>query len=147
MIYLFFLAFLTTAFVLGATKSGSPSEYSQLMDGFRLFFEILVFLLILIYILFEIIQFCRWGIVLVATCSMMLHFCSYLTCHPCTCTCQNMCKAYFTDWTNRLDIIAIFLTLLIIPFRIADHDWQWVFVALAYILYTLRIFKYAAINS
>ena len=58
----------------------------------------------------------------------------------------NTWKEYFTDWTNWLEIIAIFLTLLIIPFRIADLDVQWVFVALAYILHTLRIFKYAVIT-
>ena len=54
---------------------------------------------------------------------------------------------YFTDWTNWLDGLAILLTLLIIPFRIADHDEQWVFVALAYILHCLRVFKYAIIIS
>ena len=56
-IYLFFLTFITTAFVLGATKAGSPSEYSQPIDWFRLFCEIVVFLLITIDILFEINQF------------------------------------------------------------------------------------------
>ena len=51
--YLFFLAFLTTAFVLGSTKAGSPSEYSQPIDGFRLFCEIVVLLLIIIEIVIE----------------------------------------------------------------------------------------------
>ena len=56
-------------------------------------------------------------------------------------------KVYVTDWTNWLENIAILLTLLIIPFRIADLYVQWVFVALAYILHSLRIFKYAVIKS
>ena len=56
-------------------------------------------------------------------------------------------RVYFTDWTNWLDDLAILLTLLVIPFRIADLDEQWVFVALAYILHCLRLFKYAIIIS
>ena len=55
--------------------------------------------------------------------------------------------AYVTDWTNWLDGLAILLTLLVIPFRIVDYDEQWVFVALAYILHCLRVFKYAIIIS
>ena len=51
---------------------------------------------------------------------------------------------YFTD-VILLDNLAILLTLLVIPFRIADLDEQWVFVALAYILHCLRVFKYAII--
>ena len=54
---------------------------------------------------------------------------------------------YVTDWTNWLDDLAILLTLLVIPFRIVDYDEQWVFVALAYILHCLRVFKYAIIKS
>ena len=38
-----FLTFLTTAFVLGAMK-GNPSDYSEPLDGFRLFCEIAVFI-------------------------------------------------------------------------------------------------------
>ena len=56
-------------------------------------------------------------------------------------------KVSFTDWTNWLDGLAILLTLLVIPFRIADLDVQWVFVALAYILHCLRVFKYSIIIS
>ena len=56
-------------------------------------------------------------------------------------------RVYFTDWTNWLDGLAILLTLLVIPFRIVDRDEQWVFVALAYILHCLRVFKYAIINK
>jgi len=52
-------------------------------------------------------------------------------------------KRYFTDWSNWLDIAAIVLTLLIIPFRIAGLDVQWTFAALAYTIHGLRIFKYA----
>ena len=57
MTYLIFLAFLTTAFVLGAARAGSPSEYNQPLDWFRLFCEIVVLLLIMVDILFEINQF------------------------------------------------------------------------------------------
>ena len=56
-------------------------------------------------------------------------------------------KLYFRDWTNWLDIVAILTTLLIIPFRIAYLEEQWVFVSLAYILHYLRIFEYAVIKS
>ena len=55
-IYLFFLAFLTIALVLAATKAGNPSEYNQPIDGFRLFCEIVVLLLTIIDILLEINQ-------------------------------------------------------------------------------------------
>ena len=51
--YLFFLAFLTMSFVLGATK-GNTSDYSEALDGFRLFCEIVVLLMIIADILLEI---------------------------------------------------------------------------------------------
>ena len=54
-------------------------------------------------------------------------------------------KEYAADWTNWLDDLAILLTLLVIPFRIANLDEQWMFVALAYIIHCLRIFKFASI--
>ena len=50
---------------------------------------------------------------------------------------------YFLDWQNILDDVAILCILLIIPFRILDRDVQWVFAALAFMFYGLRIFKYA----
>lgn len=49
------------------------------------------------------------------------------------------------EWKNVLDILAILFTLLIIPPRTDNSDWQWVFAALAYIFQGLRIFKYAII--
>ena len=57
MTYLIFLAFLTTTFVLGAARAGSPSEYNQPLDWFRLFCEIVVLLLIIVDIMLEIKQF------------------------------------------------------------------------------------------
>ena len=54
-------------------------------------------------------------------------------------------KEYIMDWKNILDVLAILFTMFIIPFRIADNDWQWMFAALAYIFHGLRIFKYAVI--
>ena len=56
-------------------------------------------------------------------------------------------KRYFSDWSNWLDIAAILLTLLIIPFRIAGLSQQWMFAALAYTVHGLRIFKYAIMVS
>ena len=56
-------------------------------------------------------------------------------------------KPYFRDWTNWVDILAILITLLIIPFRVANLEVQWVFVSLAYILHNLRIFEYAVMKS
>ena len=50
---------------------------------------------------------------------------------------------YFLDWQNMLDDLAIIFVLLIIPFRIADSDNQWLFAALAFMFHGLRIFKYA----
>ena len=60
---------------------------------------------------------------------------------------RKKCTVYVTDWTNWLDGLAILLTILVIPFRIVDLDEQWVFVALAYILHCLRVFKYAIMIS
>ena len=60
--------------------------------------------------------------------------------------CWNLLQAlwlYITDLQNVMDVLAISATLLIIPCRIADHDCQWVFAAIAYILQGLRIFKHA----
>ena len=56
-------------------------------------------------------------------------------------------KRYFGDWSNWLDITAIMLTLLIIPFRITGLSFQWMFAALAYTVNGLRIFKYAIMVS
>lgn len=42
-----------------------------------------------------------------------------------------------------LDDLAILCFLLIIPFRIADSDVQWVFAALTFMFHGLKIFKYA----
>ena len=50
---------------------------------------------------------------------------------------------YFLDWQNILDDLAILCILLIIPFRIADSDVQWVFAALTFMFHGLRTFKYA----
>ena len=61
--------------------------------------------------------------------------------------CRTSWRVYVTDWTNWLDDTAILLTLLVIPLRIVNLDEQWVFVALAYILHCLRIFKYAVFKS
>ena len=54
--YIIFLTFLTTAFVLGAIK-GNPSDYSEPLDGFRLFCEIVVFIFTIADILLEIRDF------------------------------------------------------------------------------------------
>lgn len=56
MAYMIFLAFLTVAFVLGVNKS-NPGDYSQPLDGFRLFCEVIVFLMIIIDIVLEIRDF------------------------------------------------------------------------------------------
>ena len=50
---------------------------------------------------------------------------------------------HITEWNNVLDILGIVFTLLIIPPRVVNNDWQWVFAALAYIFQGLRIFKHA----
>lgn len=52
-------------------------------------------------------------------------------------------QVYFTVWQNWLNMFATLATLLIIPGRISDGDWQWVFATLAYILHGLRVFEYA----
>ena len=65
--------------------------------------------------------------------------------------CSNACKknwdkiqpTHIMEWNNVLDVLAIMFTLLIIPPRAFNNDWQWVFAALAYIFQGLRIFKHA----
>ncbi len=54
-------------------------------------------------------------------------------------------RKYLTDWTNWFDMLAISMTLLIIPFRFTNLNVQWIFAALAYIFHGLRIFEYAII--
>ena len=54
-------------------------------------------------------------------------------------------KSYFGYWQNWMDMLAIISTVLIIPFRIADSDWQWRFAALAFIFHGLRLFKFAVL--
>ena len=41
--------------------------------------------------------------------------------------------------------VAIFLTVLIIPFRAAAHHGQWVVAALAYIAWGAKAFEYATL--
>ena len=47
----------------------------------------------------------------------------------------------FKDWTW----LARLLTLLIIPFRITNLNFQWAVAAIAYILQGLSVFEYALI--
>ena len=56
---------------------------------------------------------------------------------------NDVLSEYFLHWQNMLDDLAILCILLIIPFRIADSDVQWVFAALTFMFHGLRNFKYA----
>ena len=58
MAYMIFLVFLTVALVLGVNKSNpGPGDYSQPLDGIRLFCEVMVLLMIIIDIVLEIRDF------------------------------------------------------------------------------------------
>lgn len=52
---------------------------------------------------------------------------------------------YFYDSSNYLDVGAIIFTLLIIPFRIARLDVQWILASLSYLFNCLRAFKYTPV--
>ena len=52
---------------------------------------------------------------------------------------------YLQDEYNYLDASSVVLTFLVIPFRIANHNIQWIFAALSYLTNGLRSFKYAAV--
>ena len=56
-------------------------------------------------------------------------------------TCRHR-LGYLYDPVNYLDLASIFTPLLIIPFRVANLDVQWVFAALAYLFVGLKMFKY-----
>ena len=58
-------------------------------------------------------------------------------------TCRHR-LGYLYDPYNYLDLASIFTPLLIIPFRVANLDVQWVFAALAYLFVGLKMFKYVA---
>jgi hypothetical protein len=63
--------------------------------------------------------------------------------HPYVEVMKDVISEYFLNWQNLLDDLAILFVLLIIPFRIADSQNQWIFAALAFMFHGLRIFKYA----
>ena len=44
----------------------------------------------------------------------------------CFCSDKSPIK-YFSDYSNLLNIIAVLVTILIIPFRFANLEFQWVF--------------------
>ncbi len=43
---------------------------------------------------------------------------------------------------NYLNILTTIFVVVLIPLRITDSDIQWVFASLAYVSYSLRVFKY-----
>ena len=66
----------------------------------------------------------------------------------CLCFCSDKSPIkYFSDYSNILNIFAVLVTVLIVPFRFANLEFQWVFAAIAYILHSLRIFEYAVIMA
>ena len=72
-----------------------------------------------------------------------LYFCS----NVCVSSSDKSIAKYFTDLSNWLDILSVLFTVLIVPFRFANIEFQWVFAAIAYILHSLRIFEYAVLMS
>ncbi len=52
---------------------------------------------------------------------------------------------YWKDAFNCLDLASSVLLVLVIPFRFLHKQWQWFCFSLGYLLWTLRIFKYAAV--
>ena len=53
---------------------------------------------------------------------------------------------YLKEAKNYFDIISVVLVFLIIPFRIINHDVQWFFASLAFLVYCLKSFEYAVVN-
>ena len=51
------------------------------------------------------------------------------------------------DRFNYIDVPAVIFTVLIIPFRIAGYNTQWIFASLSYLFNGLRAFKYASVNQ
>ena len=52
---------------------------------------------------------------------------------------------FFEDWRNIMEILAVVCTVLIIPCRVVDTNWQWRVAALAFIFHGLRMFEYAVL--
>ena len=139
------MVFLTIALMLAA-EVADPTDYRTSVDArnsLRLFCEVCIILRITTDIGNEITDFCytQW---VHPYMQMYVLIVSYVYCCPSS---ERSLKRYFGDWSNWLDITAIVLTLLIIPFRITGLSFQWMFAALAYTVHGLRIFKYAIMVS
>ena len=52
---------------------------------------------------------------------------------------------YWKDPFNCLDLVSSLLLVSVIPFRFFSRQEQWPCFSVGYLLYTLRIFKYAAV--
>ncbi|CAH1794985.1 unnamed protein product [Owenia fusiformis] len=56
-----------------------------------------------------------------------------------------MRRDYWKDMFNYFDLLSISLLLTVIPLRILDVNEQWYIYSLGYVIWTVRIFKYAAV--
>ncbi|XP_048582080.1 uncharacterized protein LOC5507682 [Nematostella vectensis] len=54
--------------------------------------------------------------------------------------------SYFRDVYNYFDWLGLLLLLLVIPFRFADNDHQWLIAAVGYFFNFLRIFKFSCVT-
>jgi len=53
---------------------------------------------------------------------------------------------YFLDALNWIDLSSTILLVIVLPLRFTDKNEQWPVFAAGYLLWTLRIFEYAAVN-
>jgi ankyrin repeat protein len=111
---LVFLVFyaILNAALLLAAQSPDPRVYNQPADYIRGIFEAVTFLNVMWNLFSELNQLRKHRL------------------------------AYFLDPYNYLDIAAIASPLLIIPFRIANLNVQWLFSAFAFLFVGMRMFKY-----
>lgn len=117
--YLFQMIMLTFALMIAARPELNDitvNQYSTPLDIWRAICEVVTVLLLVVRAIEEIIELVFFGF-----------------------------KVYLKGGWNYVTWVAIFLTVLIIPFRAAAHHGQWVVAALAYIAWGAKAFEYATL--
>ncbi|KAK2556753.1 hypothetical protein P5673_021312 [Acropora cervicornis] len=56
-------------------------------------------------------------------------------------------RTYFKDPYNYFDWLGLILTILVIPLRYAENDFQWSVAGLGYLFNFLRLFKFSCLSS
>ena len=63
----------------------------------------------------------------------------------CTFSCREW-RTYFKDPYNYFDWLGLILTILVIPLRYAENDFQWTVAGLGYLFNFLRLFKFSCLS-